>query len=333
MSLTKHTLAALLICVTTALGCRGTARCATDERFDENGACVPVSSCPSGRDPATGVCTGGSDGGSEDSGTVDSGTVDSGSPLDGGPDAGSCGEDCGSRYCNASLGLCADCLDNSHCPAGMPRCDTDGAGSPGTCSGCVEHNDCQLHAGTPSCDVISGQCLICTADTESLCMPGGFTCQNGSCNGVRFQSILVCDRCMSDGACDWTYPLPNVVADCVQLDVGQPERVCSVNAASFATATGGAPNTCPNGFTAATRSNAAGVSGTYCLPRAGTSCLAIRDYLSMKACTDGLADCGVPGQPDGACHPTGMSCTLTCGQPEDCPNPNGETCGTGGYCE
>ncbi|HJL20352.1 MAG TPA: putative metal-binding motif-containing protein [Sandaracinaceae bacterium LLY-WYZ-13_1] len=54
-------LVGLVIAATTA--CRGTVRCPDGERFDDSGECAPVSTCPAGRDPITGICRGDADGG------------------------------------------------------------------------------------------------------------------------------------------------------------------------------------------------------------------------------------------------------------------------------
>ena len=75
-----------------------------------------------------------------DSGATDAGLTDA--SVDAGTDAGSsdagpaCSMDCTPGYCAEALGMCAECLEDSHCDPTLPVCDTGGGTVPGSCDGC-----------------------------------------------------------------------------------------------------------------------------------------------------------------------------------------------------
>lgn len=154
-----------LAAVILAVACRGTVRCSDDERFDESGRCTPISSCPSGRDPSTGVCDGMEpDGGSVDASGDDAGSTDAAGPCpvcEPGevcfPELERCGEcqqdvDCGPdrALCRTAELRCVECLGSSDCR------DTNAAlCSSGRCVGCESDSDCSRFGGTPVCDEAS----------------------------------------------------------------------------------------------------------------------------------------------------------------------------------
>lgn len=314
----RYLLLCFLIVGAFSTSCRGSTRCASDERFDESGACVPISSCPSGRDPATGVCVGGSDGG------VDGSTMDADVSSDAGPDAGACGRDCGTQYCNTMLGECVDCLDNSQCDTTTPFCSDDpNRGAVGTCIPCMSDAECADRSATPVCDESTGSCEICTLDTEGeRCL--GLTCTPTtprSCNGRAPGSVDVCLACASDNECVHdgnSGAFVSLITTCV--DLGGGNGVC------LPVPAGGS---CPTAFGTETSGVTVwGVAVDYCSP---VSCSAIRDLVDGTSCTS-VNECGDPGQPGPACHPTGMYCTLACAGPDGCPV--GYTCNISGtYCE
>lgn len=311
-----------------ATGCRGSQRCALDERFDESGHCVAVATCPTGRDPDTGLC--------RDSGLpMDAGGMDSSipGPNDAGSDGGSmindggpmCPADCGDLYCNDELGVCAECLNSSQCPVDRPACDTNGGLEPGRCGLCTGDDQCSERTSNPVCDEESGHCVVCTPDTEMVTCGGFATCRPGAfdCNGFPPGTREICETCESDSECQEMGP-GNSILRCVEFVAGQPERYCLPDRFSF-----DGTGACPPGYPVVmTRTGTFGDTAEHCLPELNvTTCAAIRDALDNAGCSTD-AECGEGSSPpDGQCAPGGGNCLVSCNRDAGCPV-SGTTCNT-----
>lgn len=137
-------------------GCRSTLRCADDERLDESGGCAPVSSCPR-RDPATGECLVGVDGGGEDSGPGIDGCVASLELCDGNDDdcdgavdeEAACDAPNGTARCEMAMCTVTGCETGFFDCTGDPGCETSSSRS--NCGGCAMSCAALEGCGTAGC--------------------------------------------------------------------------------------------------------------------------------------------------------------------------------------
>ena len=198
------------------------------------------------------------------------------------------------NICNSD-GRCIECSEHADCKDSMrPRCDRPS----NTCVGCETDGDCRDHfPTTPRCDKTSRTCQVCITEGDPTCGPGMF-CDTSTAThlcAIGLPSQPNCTNCGNDADCGQS----SEIAVCVE---NNSTKSC------FAAAIGGI---CDRGYVPQSVPNR--TTTQYCLPPAASSCPAISNTATKKACTQN-DECGK----NGLCPASGV-CTFTCNTDQECP--------------
>jgi hypothetical protein len=235
------------------------------------------------------------------------GPVDSGAPLDGGRLDG--GADGNVIDAIGSCGANGDCTDpaKAFCVAGV-------------CVGCQSAGASACVAPTPSCDLSSGKCVGCTADTQCTVDPGKGFCVSGSCVGCNVAGATGCSaRTDGKATCATTGTAIGQCVECAadaQCTKSPAKGFCVANVCTGCNTTGATGcTTRTDGKTAcgSITSTAAGqcvecngdsdcktASKGFCVANACTGCNTA-GATGCSARTDGKNTCATTGTSAGQC--------------------------------
>ena len=279
--------------------------------------------------------------------------------------------DTGSLACDAVLGLCVECTQNSHCSGDTPVCDTvlqQCVACTDTdtsycdenslvckidvqqCVQCLSNSDCASDAQNSLCD--TNVCAQCQVDDDCSLITGANVCASDGCVECTAENEDACavsqrckassNTCVTQGsqdACDTCDEDIDCLKGqyCIPMTFGSSSPVSVGSFCLYQKPDEGCAvdNEDLRPYSRElTATSTDGVSGIFCAPSSLTSCPAINEFAVVCSSAD---ECGDSSNAlaDGRCETltdlSGTRCTYSCGT-SDTNCPSDRVC-TSGYCK
>ncbi len=260
------------------------------------------------------------------------------------------GDDCSEAQPFCVDNGCVECTEATHCESSdLPVCNGAGA-----CAGCGGDDDCDRFEDLPVCDLDTGSCEECTANTDctsanaAYCDPSTLSCspceRNDDCSHIPGRNVCESGQCVQctvedESACagNSCNPSANV---CTSTAIGS-RNLCESCIADSECVQGGIGNDAstrcvPMSFAGSPR------PGGYCLPRQNPSCSRPYTLPFSAPSLSGVASesyCGIDQNGDVTNGNAGaVTCEavrdllddVSCGNDSDCGDGEGGICGTVG---